>query len=165
MILRMFFEASGGRCDRNCDQDGSQLARRGETRRDHARSVGQASEANELQRRRAKTTRGLLITQRSQVQILPPLPNQQVRGLSRFREGPSCCVLCTGDRALSLLVPGRTGLAETCSGDLRQRGTHETFLSASLGAWPRGGKRLRTPHRRGLWLVANVNCWFMHEAC
>ena len=31
----------------------------------------------------------VLITQRSQVQILPPLPNVQVRGLFRFREGPS----------------------------------------------------------------------------
>jgi hypothetical protein len=35
----------------------------------------------------------VLITQRSQVQILPPLLNQQVRGLFRFRERPSCCRL------------------------------------------------------------------------
>ena len=71
--IMLLDDAGGGRCDRDCDQDASQLARRGETRRHHARGVGQASEANELQRRRAKTARGLLITQRSQVQILPPL--------------------------------------------------------------------------------------------
>jgi hypothetical protein len=49
----------------------------------------------ERQERRAETARGLLITQRSQVQILPPLPSLQVRGLSRFREGPSCCGVLT----------------------------------------------------------------------
>ena len=32
----------------------------------------------------------VLITQRSQVQILPPLPFSQVRGLFRLRERPSC---------------------------------------------------------------------------
>jgi hypothetical protein len=67
-------------CDRGCDQDGSQLARRGETGRDRARAHTEASRARELQRRRAKTTRGLLITQRSQVQILPPLPGKTASG-------------------------------------------------------------------------------------
>ncbi len=37
----------------------------------------------------------VLITQRSQVQILPPLPKVQVRGLFRSWERPSVCVLCT----------------------------------------------------------------------
>ena len=40
-----------------------------------------------------KTGVVVLITQRSQVQILPPLPISQVRGLFRFRKGPSCCRL------------------------------------------------------------------------
>ena len=39
---------------------------------------------------------GLLITQRSRVQIPPPLPNQQVRGLFRSRKRPSCYDLLTG---------------------------------------------------------------------
>ena len=43
----------------------------------------------------AETPLGLLITQRSQVQILPPLLFTQVRGLFRFRRRPSCCGLCT----------------------------------------------------------------------
>ncbi len=43
----------------------------------------------------AETGVVVLITQRSQVQILPPLPNQQVRGLFRYRERPHCCGLCT----------------------------------------------------------------------
>ena len=34
-----------------------------------------------------KTGVVVLITQRSQVQILPPLPISQVRGLFRFRKG------------------------------------------------------------------------------
>ena len=43
----------------------------------------------------AETGVVVLITQRSRVQILPPLPISQVKGLFRFRKGPSCCGLCT----------------------------------------------------------------------
>ncbi len=37
----------------------------------------------------------LLITQRSRVQIPPPLPSLQVRGLFRSWKGPSACAVCT----------------------------------------------------------------------
>src|SRR5579859_4092654 len=36
-----------------------------------------------------------LITQRSRVQIPPPLPSPQVRGLFRSWKGPSACAVCT----------------------------------------------------------------------
>ena len=38
----------------------------------------------------------VLITQRSEVQILPPLPIPQVKGLFRLRKGPSVCQMLTG---------------------------------------------------------------------
>jgi len=44
---------------------------------------------------RAGTAIGLLITQRSRVQIPPPLPSLQVRGLFRSWRGPSACAVCT----------------------------------------------------------------------
>ena len=37
----------------------------------------------------------VLITQRSRVQIPPPLPSLQVRGLFRSWKGPSACAVCT----------------------------------------------------------------------
>ncbi len=36
-----------------------------------------------------------LITQRSRVQIPPPLPSLQFRGLFRSWKGPSACAVCT----------------------------------------------------------------------
>ena len=47
---------------------------------------------------------GRLITQRSRVQIPPPLPSLQVRGLFRSWKGPSCCGVLT-----SLLTVRWTG--------------------------------------------------------
>ena len=43
----------------------------------------------------AETVVVVLIAQRSQVQILPPLPNSQVRGLFRFRKRPFACGVLT----------------------------------------------------------------------
>ena len=88
-------------CDRGCDQDGSQLARRGETRRDCARAHTEASGASELQRRLAKTALGLLITQRSQVQILPPLLVSAGQGPFPVGEGLWCSRGCDHGRGLA----------------------------------------------------------------
>jgi hypothetical protein len=44
---------------------------------------------------RAGTAIGLLITQRSRVQIPPPLPSSQVKGLFRSWKGPSAYAVCT----------------------------------------------------------------------
>ena len=44
---------------------------------------------------RAGTGIGLLITQRSRVQIPPPLLSLQVRGLFRSWKGPSAVAVCT----------------------------------------------------------------------
>ncbi len=54
----------------------------------------------------AETGVVVLITQRSQVQILPPLPISQVRGLFRFQERPSCCGMRTGDHAQPFRLAG-----------------------------------------------------------
>ena len=93
-----------------------------------------------LRSRSARVETGVvvLITQRSQVQILPPLPFTQVRGLSRFREGPSCCALCTGDCAQASAHPVGVAVAETSSHVLRLCATRETILLALLGIRPRG---------------------------
>ena len=45
--------------------------------------------------RRPETRVVWLITQRSRVQIPPPLPSLQVRGLFRSWKGPSACAVCT----------------------------------------------------------------------
>ncbi|SRR5712691_3764940 len=65
----------------------------------------------------------VLITQRSQVQILPPLLFVQVRALFRFRERASCCGLLTrlltGLSARRLLAPRLSRPLLLSSGDRR----------------------------------------------
>jgi hypothetical protein len=89
---------------------------------------------------RAGTATGLLITQRSEVQILPPLPSQQVKGLFRSWKGSFDCGLCTGLCTSLSFQPGwGLAVAETCHRDLRRPGTRVTFPLALLGAEPRDG--------------------------
>ncbi len=78
----------------------------------------------------------VLITQRSQVQILPPLPNQQVRGLSRFRERPSCATCAREIRAQVRHAPERDACPQSVASLLRQPQTLETAVAESLGACP-----------------------------
>ena len=85
-------------CARICAQD---AAGRGETREtpqtQHERSpsVLRGQRGDQRRRETAETHVVWLITQRSRVQIPPPLPSLQVRGLFRSWKGPSACAVCT----------------------------------------------------------------------
>ncbi len=88
------------------EQDGTRKIRRAAGAREPSRLRGQR-----IRERPPETPEMgvvVLITQRSQVQILPPLPFTQVRGLSRRREGPSCCAVLTS--LLTALRPSGSAL-------------------------------------------------------
>ena len=93
---------SPGRADRSCARicarDAAGQVKTGETQRhgyEHARLVGPGHRAHWRLHEFPETGVVVLITQRSQVQILPPLPSLQVRGLFRSWKGPSVSGLCT----------------------------------------------------------------------
>jgi hypothetical protein len=90
----------------------------------------------------AETGVVVLITQRSQVQILPPLPNVQVRGLFRLWKRPSCCGVLTSlltalpPRDVSALLTVPPGLL-TNSGRLADRvGIRAGSGSGLPHSWP-----------------------------
>ena len=77
-------------CARICARDAAGRVETGETRRaerDLARRVRRGQRGEQGRSGTPETGVVVLITQRSQVQILPPLPISQVRGLFRFPEG------------------------------------------------------------------------------
>jgi hypothetical protein len=97
---------AGSACRQSCFPDGSSAVVRGVVETpwtssatpDAARHRDASSSAHAGLHGRGKsawTGTGLLITERSRVQIPPPLPSLQVRGLFRSRKGPSACAVCT----------------------------------------------------------------------
>ena len=85
-------------CARICAQDAAGRAETGETQRPrHERppSVRRGQRGDQRRSETAETHVVWLITQRSRVQIPPPLPSLQVRGLFRSWKGPSACAVCT----------------------------------------------------------------------
>ena len=85
-------------CKPICKPDAAGQLETGETWKDRVDFAAQVGRGQRGDRRLLETgeTRVVwLITQRSRVQIPPPLPNWQVRGLFRFWEGPSCCGVLT----------------------------------------------------------------------
>ena len=107
----------------------------------------------------------VLITQRSQVQILPPLPlpplpirrseasSDSGRGLFAVACARDSCAWPWSPRNRNLTAhkpfPHLAGIAvpETSRHDLRLCGTCGTILLALLGAWPRGRRRIQFPRR------------------
>ena len=74
-----------------CARDAAGHTEMGEThkpRDDFAAQVGRGQRDDQRLPETPETNVVWLITQRSQVQILPPLPIPQVRGLFRFRKRP-----------------------------------------------------------------------------
>jgi hypothetical protein len=74
--------------DRDCDQDASERAEHGETGRDGTVSPAEIRMGVSDGPRRAGTAIGLLITQRSRVQIPPPLLVSAGQGPFLFGRGP-----------------------------------------------------------------------------
>ena len=85
-------------CKPICKPDAAGQPETGETwkdRADVAAQVGRGQRDNQRLPETPETCVVWLITQRSRVQIPPPLPSLQVRGLFRSWKGPSACAVCT----------------------------------------------------------------------
>jgi hypothetical protein len=91
-------QASGAVCKRICKPDAAGQPETGETEpteRDGICPVCRGHQARGRRLETAETDVVWLITQRSRVQIPPPLPSLQVRGLFRSWKRPSACAVCT----------------------------------------------------------------------
>jgi len=108
----------------------------------------------------------VLITQRSQVQILPPLLILQVRGLFRLWEGPSCCGLCTGDREQALSASVWMAVTGTSRHDLRLCGTRRDDTAGVSGCLAQRlqADSVRTPRRPTPCGERRRPVWLAHKA-
>ncbi len=140
------------------EQDGTRKTRR--AARDEEPSRIRGHRVRERRPGTPETGVVVLITQRSRVQILPPLPNQQVRGSSRLRERPSCAAFAREIGAHVRHAPERDACPQSVASLLRHSETSETALAESLGAWPRDRRCVRAS-LGGLWRVPAVNCWLI----
>jgi hypothetical protein len=95
---------------------------------------------------RVATALGMLITQRSQVQILPPLPRQEA--LFRTGRGPFACSLCT-DFVHGARTSGPCGAAGPLSASPDQDRSHDTHADTAQGRLPRHPLASARPLRLG----------------
>jgi hypothetical protein len=99
-------------CKPICKPDTARQLETGETEPTERDGIGPVRRGHSTRERRLETreTRVVwLITQRSRVQIPPPLPSLQVRGLFRSWKGPSACAVCTELCTRPLRAPRRAG--------------------------------------------------------
>ena len=94
-------------CARICARDAAGHAETQEAWYDFMPQVCRGQRGERRLSKTGETYVVVLITQRSRVQIPPPLPSLQVRGLFRSWKGPSACAVCTELCARPLRGPPR----------------------------------------------------------
>src|SRR6185312_11053936 len=115
-------------CKPICKPDGAGRLETGDTRRAKGHLTPPVHQGQPRDRRLRETTETnvvWLITQRSRVQIPPPLLSWQVRGLFRSWKGPSACGVCTELCTRPLRAPRRLG-GEAYPGGRRSRRRRRT---------------------------------------